>query len=70
MLPGIDLPLFRLRQVVGMDWRLMLCFIYGHMLVLCDGNISWIFRLSEVAGMVHQHLFSNRGMELDNLGII
>jgi hypothetical protein len=52
MLPRIDLPLFRLRQVDGMDWRLMLYYIHGHLLVHSDGHIPRIYRLSEVVGMV------------------
>ena len=55
MLPGIDLPLFRLRQVDGMDWRLMLCYFHDHLLVHSDGHIPWIFR-PEVAGMVGKYL--------------
>ena len=56
MLPGIDLPLFRLRQVDGMGWRLLLYYIHGHLLVHSDGHIPWILRHSEVAGMVGKYL--------------
>ncbi len=55
MLPGIDLPFFRLRQVDGIGWRLMLYFIDGHLLVHSDGHIPWIFR-PEVSGMVGKYL--------------
>ena len=56
MLPGIDLPLFRLRQVDGVAWRLMFCFTHVHLLVHSDGHIPWILRHSEVAGMVGKYL--------------
>ncbi len=55
MFLGVDLLLSRLRQMDGMDWRHMLCFIHDYLLVHSDGHIPWIFRLSEVARMVYQH---------------
>ena len=55
MLPGIDLPLFRLRQVDGIGWRSMLCYIHDQLLVHSDGHIPWIFRKGEVQVMELKH---------------
>ena len=52
MLLASNLANFRLGEVDGMDWRIMLCFIHYHMLVRSDGHIPRIFRLGEVVGMV------------------
>ncbi len=55
MLSERDLPHYKPRQMDGMDWRLELCFIHDHLLVHYDGHLPWIYRLSEVLGMVYQH---------------
>ena len=70
MFPGVDLPLSRLRQVDGMDWRLMLCFIYDYLHVYSSDHIPWILRLNKVAKMVCKYFSPNFIMELDNLGRI
>ncbi len=39
MLSESDLPLFRLREVDGMDWWFMLSYFHDHLLVHCDRHM-------------------------------